>query len=289
MFENKKRDWSATKLLVFPELREQPDEYERRYKLGLRRAQTDLSTRAAHELITLDAIKQTHEFVFGRVYPFAGQFRTQGQEVAVGQDKWNAAFHSRIVPELDRLQAFMKEKTAKAGSLEEKAQLVALYHEQFERIHPFRDGNGRTGRAIMEAQITALLGKQPEPIVDRDNYTRALESAHVTGDLAPLCYAITGIALPDNLCKATYRCELWPTAIEKITPLGTPFRVICDGIDEAQDFEDAVLTDRLSERIDRNPKLQVELRTYRHPTANVLMLDICSPDVEPDKGPDFGP
>lgn len=59
-----------------------------------------------------------------------------------------------------------------------KLELVADHHARFERIHPFLDGNGRTGRLVTNL-ILLRFGYPPALIYkrDRDRYLRALRRA----------------------------------------------------------------------------------------------------------------
>ncbi len=63
-------------------------------------------------------------------------------------------------------------------------ELACRFHVEFEKIHPFRDGNGRTGRLLMNF----ILIKSGFPILDikfktRNKYFTALEHAQLTGEL----------------------------------------------------------------------------------------------------------
>lgn len=68
---------------------------------------------------------------------------------------------------------------------------VAVAHAQFETIHPFTDGNGRTGRALVHLMLThAGLMRVTAPISagflrDTDTYFRAL-TAFRRGDAGPI-------------------------------------------------------------------------------------------------------
>jgi hypothetical protein len=63
---------------------------------------------------------------------------------------------------------------------------LADLHAHFERIHPFRDGNGRAGRLALNLMLVKML--YPPAIIykrDRPKYLRALERAD-KGDPCPL-------------------------------------------------------------------------------------------------------
>ncbi len=64
---------------------------------------------------------------------------------------------------------------------------IAHFHAKFEQIHPFSDGNGRTGRLLMLAQ--ALQAKIAPPIVVKERkyaYYKYLELAQVKENYLPL-------------------------------------------------------------------------------------------------------
>lgn len=83
---------------------------------------------------------------------------------------------------------------------------VAIAHAQFETIHPFSDGNGRSGRALMHAMLrrAALVRNLTVPIsagllVSVDDYFDAL-TAYRAGDAAPIVerFSEAAFAAVDN-------------------------------------------------------------------------------------------
>lgn len=75
---------------------------------------------------------------------------------------------------------------------------LARLHDEFERIHPFIDGNGRTGRLILNL-VLVRLGYPPVVIFkrQRDAYLTAMQRAHA-GDSGALGELIAR-AMLDNL------------------------------------------------------------------------------------------
>lgn len=95
--------------------------------------------------------------------------------------------HWRELPNLlNDLCAFWHNEDLKLPQLVK----IALFHYQFETIHPFKDGNGRIGRLLILAQLLdAGILAQPWFNVsyiferNKENYTDALKTANMTGDV----------------------------------------------------------------------------------------------------------
>lgn len=93
----------------------------------------------------------------------------------------------RIRSMLDELWRFMRNDTSTHPLVR-----MAAGHHQFESIHPFADGNGRTGRLINmlytnEQELTELpiLSHSRYILRNRPTYYRLLDSTRKTGDWEP--------------------------------------------------------------------------------------------------------
>lgn len=103
--------------------------------------------------ISVDAILAVHQALLDR-HPYAAPGRLREQQVWIGSNALSphtASFvpphHTRVPAALDDLVAFVRRV-----DLPVLVQ-VAIAHAQFETIHPFNDGNGRAGRALVHAML----------------------------------------------------------------------------------------------------------------------------------------
>ena len=83
----------------------------------------------------------------------------------------------------------MSELLSEIQDIPEKNVLIAAayFHAKFENIHPFADGNGRTGRLLMNYLL--VLHNHPPIVIheeDRREYFDSLEAWDSTQDLKPL-------------------------------------------------------------------------------------------------------
>src|ERR1019366_351071 len=97
---------------------------------------------------------------------------------------------------------------------------LAKVHARFEQIHPFLDGNGRTGRLVLNL-LLVRLGYPPAIIFkgDRRRYLAALQSAD-QGDHGPLGELLAR-AILDNLHKFVVPAIAGPSRLVPLPALAT--------------------------------------------------------------------
>jgi cell filamentation protein len=100
------------------------------------------------EILIFDDIKRWHHLWLGNLYEWAGSLRT------VNMSKGD--FHFAAAAQLPRLiDAFEQEFLSRFSELPEMddeavVQYLAQSHVEFILIHPFREGNGRLSRLLMD-------------------------------------------------------------------------------------------------------------------------------------------
>ncbi len=143
----------------------------------------------------------------------AGRYRDR--LVWVGTSNISPRGASYVAPQPEIVRAAMSDllRFMKREDLPVLVQL-SVAHAQFETIHPFVDGNGRTGRALVHAILSGkgLMTHTTAPVsagllTDTGSYFQAL-TAYRTGDARPIVEqftrasryaAATGVRLVDDL------------------------------------------------------------------------------------------
>ncbi len=97
---------------------------------------------------------------------------------------------------------------------------LAYLHCRFEQIHPFLDGNGRTGRLVLNL-VLVRLGYPPVIIYKRQRpeYLRALRRADA-GDCG-LLGEVVARAILDNLYRFVVPAVAGPARLVPLTALAT--------------------------------------------------------------------
>jgi fido (protein-threonine AMPylation protein) len=165
------------------------------------------------DLFKASTIQMAHWLLFRRVHPWAGEFRRAGEMSIVAG--YPGAEHWRIGREFDLLatQLFSWPDLRDLTQGEQLAIKAAFSHVRFERIHPFRDGNGRVGRILLTEYLSRGGVPSNMHAVARDSYFAALKDGN-RSILSPLASVITGLEIKPEV-RSPYRVA--PRMFEEAT------------------------------------------------------------------------
>ena len=139
-----------------------------------------LSQDTLNQDFSLDIIFETHRILMDRLHHERGTFKTEVNYIK-GAD-FDTIHPSNVHLEMKQWIDNVNYRIGVAGTVKQMIDLVCESHIQFERIHPFADGNGRTGRLIMNY---LLMKNDIAPLIiektDKESYIFFLANKDVTG------------------------------------------------------------------------------------------------------------
>ena len=179
------------------------------------------------DVVTLAEVRETHHRAMAPVWGVAphsdaspkerpGSFREHGIHPFPGG--MTPVSHPLIHAEMTTWVNEVNElDPTPAAFLEDLARL----HARFEQIHPFLDGNGRTGRLVLNL-VLVRFGYPPAVIYKRDRarYLQALRHADA-GDLGPLGEMLARAVL-DSLHRFVIPAVAGPARLVPLAALETP-------------------------------------------------------------------
>ncbi len=137
----------------------------------------------------------------------AGAGRFRDEQVWIGPGQAGPRVAEFVAPHHNRIQEAIGDLVAFIGRQDVPILVqVAVSHAQFETIHPFPDGNGRTGRALAQSILRnkGLVGSTAVPIsagllVNTERYFAALDYFR-EGDAGPI---VREFAMASRIAAAT--------------------------------------------------------------------------------------
>lgn len=104
--------------------------------------------------LTVNTIKDIHELLTNKLQHDRGQFKSSENAIR-GADFMTASVQE--TPYLmSQWEGNLNWQLNQASSQKDIIRIIGDFHIQFERIHPFSDGNGRTGRLVMNYSLIEL-------------------------------------------------------------------------------------------------------------------------------------
>jgi len=152
-----------------------------------------------NQKVDYELILLLHRFLIGGINDaIAGRIRKEGEFVRIAD---------HIAPASDDVKTLLEKAIEKYEQDIESTfiQKIGWFHLEFERIHPFIDGNGRIGRVIINQQLSNL-GFPPVIIRNkgkRDSYYPVFKSYQHTKDMrdTELMVNLIQLSLSESLYK----------------------------------------------------------------------------------------
>ena len=199
--------------------------------------------------IGIDSICAIHDVLMRGTHEATG---LREEQVWIGGTPYSPHGATFVPPHADRIRPCLKDLEA-FGAREDVQPVAkaAIFHAQFETIHPFTDGNGRTGRTLLhrmlasdEVLLHTMLPVSAGLLHDVERYMGALDAYH-NGSIEPII-------------------ECLADALELAVVIGS--RIASD-VDEVLAEWASTNTDRMGSASHRLPALLVE-----QPVVNVAYI-----------------
>lgn len=162
--------------------------------------------------VSIDSICSIHDVLMAETSEWEG---LRNEQVWIGGTPYSPHGASFVPPHASRVPDCIND-LIEFGVREDVPPVAkeAIFHAQFETIHPFTDGNGRTGRALVhrmlandEVLMHSTLPVSAGLLHDVERYMKALDAYHV-GKIEPIiaCFAdalelavVIGLRIADDV------------------------------------------------------------------------------------------
>ena len=125
----------------------------------------------SNDTLSVSIIKEVHADLTDRLQYDKGQFK-KNENLIIGAE-FQTASPSETPFLVQQLVDNLEYRLENAATDEEKLERILDAHIQFERIHPFSDGNGRTGRMLMNYSL--LQEGFPPLIIEKETKATYVE------------------------------------------------------------------------------------------------------------------
>lgn len=114
----------------------------------------------SEKVLTVDTIKKYHKHIMENLRDDNGEFKKIQNVILVSDFETTKPY--LVQTELLRWCEDLEYRLKHAQSKDEKLEAILEHHIKFEKIHPFGDGNGRTGRFLI---IHSCLKENLIPVI----------------------------------------------------------------------------------------------------------------------------